>query len=337
MPPDVTYILCCFNQAAYLESAVDSALAQDFQGTIEYLAFDDGSRDGSAELLPMLGGRNPARPIRILSDGANRGLVARLNQAIQSSSGKIIVLQACDDVAHPYRVTEFFRYFRDHPEANIVFADVRRIDAVGRMLAEEHRSPLYRQVGGAVNDPKYIRRFAIGCNEAFRRESFEHLGGFEDGPRASEDHQLILFSKASGGIHFIPRPTLDYRTHQSNWCGAGRTAAESPFDWERLFKSARSTLTNAEITLRLLEREPLRRALGPARLACETKAARREHRLHLLRWMAMGGTSRKDLAHVLIGRHLLTRHALLSCALLIGGRPLARFLWRLNSLRSSSR
>ena len=97
MPPDVTYILCCFNQAAYLNSAVDSALTQDFQGTIEYLAFDDGSRDGSAELLALLGARNPSRPIRILSDGANRGLVARLNQAIQTSSGKIIILQACDD------------------------------------------------------------------------------------------------------------------------------------------------------------------------------------------------------------------------------------------------
>ena len=334
MAPDVTYILCCYNQAPYLEAAVDSALAQDFQGTIEYLAFDDGSKDASAELLTKVATKNPQRPIRVFYDGANRGLTSRLNQAIQASSGRIIILQACDDVAHSNRVTEFTRYFSDHPDANFAFADVRRIDASGRLLCDEHRSPLFRKVGGDVNNPRYIRRFAIGCNEAFRRECFEYLGGFEDGPKAAEDHQLILFSKVSGGIHFIPRPTLDYRTHDANWCGAGRTATESPFNWKSFLISAQSTLTNTEITLRLLDREPLRRKLGAANLAKEIDIAKYEYRLHLLRLIAVGSTPKKRIFRVLFGRHLLTRHALISFAILIGGQHLTKILWRLNSLRA---
>lgn len=334
MTPEVTYILCCFNQAAYVNTAVDSALGQDFKGTVEYLAIDDGSNDGSAELLRKAAIQNPSRHIRVISDGANRGLTARLNQAIHSSSGKLIIIQACDDVAHSSRITDFVRYFRDHPEANFVFADVRRIDAEGRVLSDEHRSPLFRKVAGDVNNPKYIRRFAIGCNEAFRRDCLVRLGGFEEGLMAAEDHQLIVFSKVSGGIHFIPKPTLDYRSHNLNWCGAGRTAIESPFNWERLLKGAQSTLTNAEITLRLLDRQPVRRALSDAGLAREITTAKREYRLHMLRWIAVGGTSKKGLKHVLFGRHLLTRHAFFSVAILVGGQPLAHLIWRLNSFRT---
>jgi len=328
----VTYILCCFNQYSFVDEALESAIAQDYPGKIEYVITDDGSTDGSVERIRAFIARHPSKAIRLIHDGANIGLTGRINQALRESSGELVILQACDDVAHPNRVGVFAEHFRNNSNSMVAFADVRRIDASGGLISREHRAPLFREVAGDVNHPDNVRRFAIGCNEAFRRELTDRMGMLEMGERAAEDHQLIILSLGVGGITFIPVQTLDYRTHDANWCGAGRTAAEVEFDWGRLMKAARSTLTNAEVTLRLLDRPAIRSALEQARLCDLYNRARREYNLHLLRWRAMNPS---DFGHFwrLIPRCALQpSHIAFSVCLRLAGEAGGRLAWRLNAL-----
>lgn len=332
MAPDVTYILCCFNQYSFVDEALESAIAQDYPGKIEYVITDDGSTDGSVERIRAFIGRHPSKAIRLIHDGANIGLTGRINQALRESSGELVILQACDDVAHPNRVSVFAEHFRSNPGSMVAFADVRRIDASGRLIAREHRAPLFRKIAGNINHPDYVRRFAIGCNEALRRNLIERFGMLEEGERAAEDHQLIILSLGTDGIAFLPVQTLDYRTHGANWCGAGLTAAELAFDWGRLKKAARSTLTNAEITQRLLARPAIRMAIGESRLRDLLGIAHREHHLHLLRWRAMDSSDKGPFWRLILGCPPQFTHIAFSICLRLAGEFGGRLAWRLNSL-----
>jgi glycosyltransferase involved in cell wall biosynthesis len=332
MAPDVTYILCCLNQSAFVDEALESAVAQDYRGSVEYVVTDDGSTDGSVDRIKAFISRHPGTRIRLIHDGANIGLTGRINQALRESTGALVVLHACDDVAHPNRVAVFAEHFRAHPGSMVAFADVRRIDASGDLISREHRAPLFREVAGDVNHPDNVRRFAIGCNEAFRRELTDRMGMLEEGERAAEDHQLIILSLGAGGIAFLPTQTLDYRLHGANWCGAGRKGSETEFDWSRLRKAARSTLTNAEVTLRLLARPAVRSALGEDRLRELLGRARREHRLHLLRWRSMDPADTGPFWRLIPGCPLQPSHLAFSICLRLAGEAGGRLAWRINAL-----
>jgi len=73
----ISVILPFRNAARTLRAAVESILAQTCDDLL-LIAIDDGSTDGSLELMRNVSdGR-----LVVLSDGASRGLPARLNEAI---------------------------------------------------------------------------------------------------------------------------------------------------------------------------------------------------------------------------------------------------------------
>ncbi|MEA3116690.1 MAG: hypothetical protein QOG58_6489, partial [Caballeronia sp.] len=53
---DVTIIICNYNYERFLADAIDSALAQDYAAT-RVVVIDDGSTDGSREVIGRFGAR----------------------------------------------------------------------------------------------------------------------------------------------------------------------------------------------------------------------------------------------------------------------------------------
>ncbi len=54
--PLVSIVTTSFNQAQYLEEAIESVLAQDYRN-IEYIVLDDGSTDDTKDLLGRYNGK----------------------------------------------------------------------------------------------------------------------------------------------------------------------------------------------------------------------------------------------------------------------------------------
>ncbi|TFY96880.1 glycosyltransferase family 2 protein [Ramlibacter rhizophilus] len=98
-PPVVTIAMPVFNGGPEVHLAVRSLLVQSMSDW-ELLVMDDGSTDGQAAALAALG--DPR--IRVLSDGENRGLAVRLNQAIDLARGRYFARMDHDDLAHPDRL-----------------------------------------------------------------------------------------------------------------------------------------------------------------------------------------------------------------------------------------
>lgn len=99
--PLVTIAIPFYNSEYYLSHAIKSVLAQSYQN-FELILVDDGSKDNSLDIAKDFA-RQDSR-IRVISDGINKKLPARLNQIITEAQGEYIARMDADDVISPKRL-----------------------------------------------------------------------------------------------------------------------------------------------------------------------------------------------------------------------------------------
>ena len=88
----LSVVMPVYNERATLREVVARVLAVHLD--IELICVDDGSRDGSREILAELGQRHPQ--IRILLQPKNMGKGAALRRGIQESTGDFVIIQDAD-------------------------------------------------------------------------------------------------------------------------------------------------------------------------------------------------------------------------------------------------
>ena len=106
-----------FNRPELLKRAVNSVLEQTFQN-FEFIICDDGSTDGTWELLQQLYG-NDSRIILIRND-KNHGLAFSLNHCLRFTSGEYIARMDADDISYSSRFEKQIRFLDAHPEYALV-------------------------------------------------------------------------------------------------------------------------------------------------------------------------------------------------------------------------
>lgn len=115
MTPQITVLMPAFNPGIHFESALDSILGQSL-GSFELLIIDDGTTDGSLDILKDV----PDPRIRLITNPSNLGLVATLNQGLELARGSHIARMDSDDVAHPERLARQLSYMQAHPDIAIL-------------------------------------------------------------------------------------------------------------------------------------------------------------------------------------------------------------------------
>jgi len=117
--PLVTIGLSVYNAESTLACAVKSIVAQSYTEW-ELLLIDDGSHDASYKVA-----RNFVdQRIVVVSDGQNKGLSARLNQAIKMARGKYFCRMDQDDIAFPNRLEKQIEFLEMHPDVDLVASSI---------------------------------------------------------------------------------------------------------------------------------------------------------------------------------------------------------------------
>lgn len=114
---DVSVIVPVYNAAEYLEQCIRSICAQTLQ-SIEIICVDDGSTDGSLEMLKKLAAEDER--ITVLTQ-ANAGAGAARNHGLQHAKGKYLSFLDADDFFEPNMLEEAFRAAEKDAAELVVF------------------------------------------------------------------------------------------------------------------------------------------------------------------------------------------------------------------------
>jgi len=117
--PDVSLIIPCYNEEQSVATAIERAYLQDYEGKIEIIVVNDGSRDNTSAIMSIMADRGGNREVLTL-DKPNGGKASALNYGIMHSTGKIIVTTDGDSHLDRSCISNIVGEFKRRPNVGAV-------------------------------------------------------------------------------------------------------------------------------------------------------------------------------------------------------------------------
>ena len=121
----VTIAIPIYNAENYLHYAIQSCINQTYKNWI-LLLMCDGSTDNSTAIAYSMAEKDTR--IKVVDDGENKGLVARLNQTIQMTETKYYARMDADDIMFISRIEEQVRFMEEHQDIDVCGSSIMIID-----------------------------------------------------------------------------------------------------------------------------------------------------------------------------------------------------------------
>ncbi|WP_310391079.1 glycosyltransferase [Hymenobacter sp.] len=214
--PVVSIGIGSYNNAAYLETLLDSVQAQTYPA-IELIVVDDCSTDHSALLVQRWMERTNY-PVTFLQHERNQGLVRTFSDCTRLATGSFVSLVGSDDVLDPELIARTVAEFnRRGPSCGAVYADCRLIDSQGKEIAPSFLC--YFNSGAAKSPPEgniilpLLRGFYLPTlTTTVRREALAAVGPHDE-TLFSEDLDMWLRISRKFQFAYLPAVLGSYRVH----------------------------------------------------------------------------------------------------------------------------
>ena len=192
----VSIVIPCYNAGPYVGEAIESALAQTYQWK-EIIVIDDGSTDGSLEVIKLFGDA-----IR-WETGPNRGGGAARNRGISLARGDLIQFLDADDLLNPEKLERQVPVSHARPE-DIVYCDFRT-EVIGPVTQPLICSRV------KSDDPVILALDSIIHTAAplYAREMLLWICGWREDLSCAQDYELNL-RLAVHGARFYRLPEVLY-------------------------------------------------------------------------------------------------------------------------------
>lgn len=291
--PRLSIVMCTYNGAAYLQSQLDSLLAQTL-GPDEIVIGDDGSTDATMDILRQFAVRaaEAGIDVQLCRHPKNLGYVENFSRGLHQARGKLLFLCDQDDVWHPDKLARMVAAFEADPALLLLHSNALLVDAQGASLhctmfeALQLTMQEKQSIGsGAAFEVALRRSFVTGATAALRRELVELA--LPVAPEWIHDEWLAAVAAATGRLGLIDDTLIDYRQHDANQIGASRRTLR--MKWRDLLLPR--TMLLADEARRLLALEQFFHQTDfPGAVDCARQVARK--RAHFERRVVIGRLSR---------------------------------------------
>jgi len=202
--PKVSIVIPVYNKAPYVREAVESALRQQVGFPYEVIVVNDGSTDGSAEILEWLAEEYPGL---VVIHQENAGVAAARNHGIQLAMGRYICCLDADDVIDPLFLERTAAALDADLGLGIAYTDML---VFGDWPGRGRWQHVVRV--DEYDFERLKRRNFIPCCNLFRRVAWERAGGYKDINPSWEDYELWLnMGKLGWYGRRVPGPLFRYR------------------------------------------------------------------------------------------------------------------------------
>jgi GT2 family glycosyltransferase len=210
----ISVVVVNWNRRELLRACLQSLARQDLGRQFELIVVDNGSDDGSSEMVELDFSRVPAFRVRVIRNASNRGFCAANNQGFAASDSAFVALLNNDAEAEPGWLTALVGAFDRRPDIGmaaskiLVYEDPRRIDKVGHLIYPDGQNR--GRGSGEIDTGQYDRVEDVlwpdGCAAMYRREMLDQIGYFdEDFFAYADDAELGLRARIAGwGCLYIP-------------------------------------------------------------------------------------------------------------------------------------
>jgi GT2 family glycosyltransferase len=196
-----------WNRRDLLQACLQSLKRQQVNQPFEVVVVDNGSSDGSPEMVANEWVNRAVIKVVLLRNRENRGFCAANNQGFAASDTEFVALLNNDAEAEPGWLEALASAFEGRPDVGmaaskiLVHEDPRRIDKVGHLIYPDGQN---RGRGtGELDQGQYDRVEEVlwpdGCAAMYRRSMLDEIGAFdEDFFAYADDAELGLRARIAG-------------------------------------------------------------------------------------------------------------------------------------------
>ncbi|MCS7024957.1 MAG: glycosyltransferase family 2 protein [Bryobacteraceae bacterium] len=203
---DISVIIVNWNRRQLLARCLASLMRQR-EANLEIIVVDNGSSDGSLEMVESEFGRGQPFPVRLIANSYNRGFCAANNQGIALARHPWVALINNDAEADPDWAASLLEAAQSRPDVGmvaskiLVYDEPGRIDKVGHLVYFDGQNR--GRGSGEFDHGQYDQLEEVawpdGCAAAYRKAMLEEIGGFdEDFFAYADDAELGLRARLAG-------------------------------------------------------------------------------------------------------------------------------------------
>jgi GT2 family glycosyltransferase len=247
---DFSFCIVTFKAREYLKNCLVSLYKSPPQGTFEIIVVDNGSADGTREMLLA-----EFPDVKWIENTQNMGYTFPMNQALRTARGNYLVQLNPDTLLHPGAFDTLKQFMQDQPDAGICTPKVLNRDGslqkqckrsaarpwdvityFTRLSALYPHSPLFSRYLTTYLDENQINEVEAvsGSCMFIRREVIEQIGYLDEKLFAYQEDADFCFRARQAGwkIFYIPEAKI---THFGGEGGSRVQPYRSIYQWHRSY------------------------------------------------------------------------------------------------------
>ncbi|MFC5281963.1 glycosyltransferase family 2 protein [Pedobacter alpinus] len=200
----VSIIIPTYNREKLLPRAIESVLSQDFDGEVEIVVSDDGSKDDTLKIAASFGAQ--VKIVLKPHDCKTQGPSSTRNRGIAAATNPYVLFLDSDDYFFPGHIKKMVAAIEENPEFGYIFCRILEIN-------ETTTPPTFSLwTKEEINEREIINLNIASHNVAqtngfiFKKEVFDKVGVFHEDIYHGEDIDLWMriseFYKGNFSDHY---------------------------------------------------------------------------------------------------------------------------------------